>query len=467
MTAMEHSSSGAGQSQWTSSSWLWLAGILVVGMVLRAVILWATEPVIWPDSNGYLYLAQGIVRGDISRDVGMRTPTYPLLIILAGNNINRTVFFQSLMGLAITALIFWITWMITQSNMIAGLTSLLYALDVNQIQFEISILTETITVFLLLMSIALLILAWKKMDEKVTPSGLFWAIGLVSGLTLLARPLYNFLPVVLFLATLFKAFVLKLGKLRIVIILVPATLLVLGWSTLNYWRLGYFGFTTLIGFTLTDITGNYFELAPQEFSQIRDIYLAYRPAQIAIFHPATGTQWASIHELARETGLSVVEISKAYTKMSLYLIFRHPDFFANIAWLSWVNHWRPHILQHWPIVISSFSRFEQLRGLAWMIETPIHQALNYLFLLLSYGVFIGLVLLQPKQVMEWVAKDQRLILVTIGSIVIFSALFSTLSSFGEPRYSIPIRPLIPIVLFSTALFVIKCWQRSRRSAIVG
>lgn len=78
-------------SQRPRFSRLWLISILLTGLVLRAAVLWATDPLIWPDSSGYLYQAQGIINGDLSRDVGIRTPAYPLLIILAGNDINVTV----------------------------------------------------------------------------------------------------------------------------------------------------------------------------------------------------------------------------------------------------------------------------------------------------------------------------------------------------------------------------------------
>jgi hypothetical protein len=81
----------AGASRWPRFSRLWLISILLTGLVLRSVVLWATDPLIWSDSSGYLYQAQGIMNGDLSRDVGVRTPAYPLLIILAGNDINRTV----------------------------------------------------------------------------------------------------------------------------------------------------------------------------------------------------------------------------------------------------------------------------------------------------------------------------------------------------------------------------------------
>lgn len=455
--------SDASRSSWRWPARLWLIGILTVGLTLRAATLQATEPLIWPDSGGYLYLAQGLVSGDLSRDVGVRTPAYPLLIILAGNDIHRIVFFQALIGLGITALIFWISWTITHNHLVAALASLAYALDVNQIQYEISILTETLTAFLLLVSLVLLVLAWRRMEEGAVSGWYFLAIGLAGGLALLTRPIYVFVPFVLFLATLCKAFALKLDKLRTVFIVIPSIGFILGWSAFNYWRLGYFGFTTLLGFTLTDLTGSYIEFAPQEYSQIRDIYMAYRPAQIAIFHLPIGTQWASIHEMAIKTGLSAVEISKAYTRMSLYLILRHPDFYASIVWQSWLNHWRPHLLRDWPIVAPALTGFEQLRGLAWEVETPVYQVINFLFLLLSYGVFLWSVLLQPKQLMEWIAKDQNLILVVIGSIAILSALFSTLTSFGEPRYSIPIRPLIPIVVFSTAWLALRRWRHSRHS----
>jgi hypothetical protein len=170
---MEQSWSGDARTRWTKSTWLWLIGILVIGSILRAAILWVTEPIIWPDSGGYLYQAQGLMDGDLSRDVGTRTPTYPLFILLAGNDTHRIVLFQSLIGLVNTALIFWITWTITQTNLVAAMASLAYALDVNQIQYEISILTETITAFLLLASVALLILAWKNMDKKSIQVGYF------------------------------------------------------------------------------------------------------------------------------------------------------------------------------------------------------------------------------------------------------------------------------------------------------
>jgi hypothetical protein len=95
----------------------------------------------------------------------------------------------------------------------------------------------------------------------------------------------------------------------------------------NYLRLGYFGLSTLIGFSLTDLTGSFIEFAPQN---TRSGHLhAYRPAQIAIFHLPIGTQWASIHDVSGDGSIGS-RISKAYTRMSLYLIFRHPIFMPTL-----------------------------------------------------------------------------------------------------------------------------------------
>src|SRR5438552_18175727 len=62
--------------------------------------------------------------------------------------------------------------------------------------------------------------------------------------------------------------------------LIPFVVLVLGWSTVNYVRFGWFTVSTLTGYHLTQYSGPYLKDAPVQYKKLTDIYLRYQAVQV-------------------------------------------------------------------------------------------------------------------------------------------------------------------------------------------
>jgi len=126
--------------------------VVVIGVSFCARLLFVvvTSPVWWPDSIGYMQLARLIGRGNLAAGQGIRTPGYPLFMLLNDFNLSAIRATQMIMGLAITSGIFWIIWTLNHKPWLASSGALLYGLSIAQVRLESFILTETLaTAFLL------------------------------------------------------------------------------------------------------------------------------------------------------------------------------------------------------------------------------------------------------------------------------------------------------------------------------
>src|SRR5512145_515377 len=84
-----------------------LAGLLAFSALVRAVLLITYPPAVYPDTGTYLSLARQIASLDINQYERLRTPTYPLLIALAGLNAYGVYLVQTVLGLAAGVLLFF------------------------------------------------------------------------------------------------------------------------------------------------------------------------------------------------------------------------------------------------------------------------------------------------------------------------------------------------------------------------
>src|SRR5581483_1212094 len=100
---------------------IWLVLLLVAGSAIRLGLLAVYSPVAYPDTESYMAVARSIVAGDFSQYEARRTPGYPLVLALAGLSPGRVWWLQSLMGLAISALLFYLVLSLTGRPGLAAL----------------------------------------------------------------------------------------------------------------------------------------------------------------------------------------------------------------------------------------------------------------------------------------------------------------------------------------------------------
>ena len=318
---------------------IWL---LAAALAIRVLFAWLYPPAWFSDSDTYLEMAWIIRTGDFSSYTGERTPLYPLILLLFKAEPRWLMIFQAVLGLVISLILFQSFKVLFQSERLGLAAGLSYALNPSQVVFERAVLTETTTTFLITASLLLFIYALRKKLNLL----LCLLVGVLSSLAAFIRPLFQFLPLLLALLLggyYFYRFEHRIAAsaLRFSLVVLPAVLLLGGWSLFNYNRIGYFGITTLGGFNLTNHTGAFMEDAPEEFAQIKRIFLKHRERALERTGSSAMTIWRAIDELERETGLSYPELSNRFLQLSLHLILKNPGRYLRSVAKSFVIFWLP------------------------------------------------------------------------------------------------------------------------------
>ena len=180
----------------TSQTRPWLPGFALAMLAcasLRAVMLVITRPLSFPDTPGYIHLANLIRSGQLADGLGQRTPGYSAFLpnVLDRDAVRVT---QYALGMAMAAGVFYALWQLTDSQWLASLGALVFGLNVGEVFFESALLTEALSTTLLVAILVLLI--WIRSDETHAPLGLV-LLGVTVGILPLVRPLYVYMPLLL------------------------------------------------------------------------------------------------------------------------------------------------------------------------------------------------------------------------------------------------------------------------------
>ena len=425
---------------------LLLATLLLLNVAVK-LTLWIQPPQTFPDSLGYIAPAMRLLDGlgYGSQENGFRTPTYPLFIAAivapfnhsdlsscrearvpaclgeaqkepgAEANLRAIVAVQIVLGAVTILLVYWFAWMVSQNAWIAALCGLTYPIDLSTGYWEISILTDTLTTFLLMLAVVLTLLAAKATRHRLT---LHIALGVVLAALALAHSVY------LLYAIVPAAFLWLKGHSHTPtlphvapVLLIPA-LVILAWSDRNYLADGYFTPSTISGYNLTQMVGPFIEQAPAEYRDLAEIYLDYRVDRIAARGSHSGTVFFAYRDMLDERHTTWAGLSQMLTSMSLQMIREHPLRYLRVAWESFQQFWKFGLgRQNYQLPLS----FDWVK---WFLDTRVHQAWMALFFMTP----IALAFLQftrradtPAIVWIWFA------IVT----VFYAALFSSAFNFGD------------------------------------
>src|SRR4030067_1067052 len=163
----------------SSTFWVWV--VCIVGVIIRLSMVLLYQAVGFSDTPSYRRLAETVLRRFANYD-GTRTPGYPVFLALVGSD-QRVWLVQLLLGFSTTLLLFYMGWKLTDRPWIGGLIALSHTLNLQQLLFESNLLTESLTTFLLVSSLAG-VLTWL-VYPKTRSAWLAFLIGLVTTLTLL------------------------------------------------------------------------------------------------------------------------------------------------------------------------------------------------------------------------------------------------------------------------------------------
>ncbi len=436
----------------TTSIQFWLGLVLVVALILR-VVLFVTYPAgAYSDTASYRRSAEAVLGGFKVYD-GTRTPGYPVFMALIGP--DRAVYAAQLfLGLIITLIWFYIGWKASGKPFLGALMALGHTLNPGQFFFEANLLTETLATFWLMLTLggAFVWLRWPQRRSTWLALGL----GLAAALAVLTRPVFIFMPVWLavFLAFSFEKKKFHFDWKPLVGVLLPALLLVGGWMQWVNERYHMFSLTTMTGYHLIQHTGYYFEDVPDEYADLREVYLAFRTERVEARGTQGNTIWDAIPAMQEVSGLSFYDLSRTLQRISVQLILTHPwEYFSRVL-RGWWLFWRAPVYWNREAIVSSVmlsvlnAGILGLRGLLF--------GANLVFVLTS-----GAALIFKRLRQFWEIQPFHWLLA--GSVWATSVVSSLLDHGDNPRFLVPLQSLVVFWVLWIGFYSLQSWTQQSGS----
>lgn len=128
--------------------------VFLFAVSVRIIFLHGTKPSIFWDTESYVAYATFLKDHLRPPGVGIRAMGYPLFLLIFGNlNLNIIIIIQQLLGIASVVLLFLIMDQLTANSWISAATAIFHSLSVDVLFMEVTIYSETLAIFLLLLTI--------------------------------------------------------------------------------------------------------------------------------------------------------------------------------------------------------------------------------------------------------------------------------------------------------------------------
>jgi hypothetical protein len=426
----------------------WLLGFAI----LERLLLWvAYQPVPYSDTNSYRRLAEAILKGWSAYD-GTRTPGYPAFLALLGS--DRRVFLgQMALGVGIVLSLFFLAWWLSGDVRVAFLAGIAHLLNLGQLFFEANLLTETLSTFWMMLALVGAVYGMVFPSQWANSWGrafLAAGVGVATGIALLTRPVFVYLPPLIFLFIFIgwsgkekTEVVTKKVKelwqlarrtwLYLVAFSLPVIILVGAWVGFIHKNFGSWGLSTMTGYHLVQHTGVFFEYVPDKYAAIRDTYLKYRDERIAKYGTQANTIWDAIPEMQQASGMGFYELSDTLAKISIQLILEHPLLYARNVVEGWGMFWFAPV--YWsPGSIRWQSMLPLFRALIMMERAGLF-ACNMVFIF----TILLVVVWRPVRRLWQVNLPWVFLLANIWA----ASVVQTLLDHGDnPRFLIPLQSLV-------------------------
>jgi len=433
---------------------------MAIALALRVAVWLIAIPKPVPDTQSYIDLTEQFLKWDFTAYEARRTPGYSILLLTGGLSPQIVWILQMLAGVGIGSFIFYIAFALTSSVSFSFLCGLSYHFNLGQLFFEAYLIPETQTTFLLIGTLAGLVLMFRRLEDRRLVAGIALFVGVFAGVTVMARPQFVFLPI---LCGALVGFVCRvIGRLRwrlvvtyAAIALIPGILMILGWCSFNYYQVGRFTLSSHTGVGLMEHTIAFAELAPPKYKPLADILVKYRDRHLAETGRHTAT-WDAVPELKAITGLPLVRLDAELTKMSLELILKNPFRYLVLVADAWTSFW----LVSTPLTMRDVQP-DHLRNLlisTWAVEQTVLRAINGIFLII---VAIALFSKEFRRTAQW-----GLIHWTISMLVLTSCFLQALViGVDNARYGVTVQALIVLIVLTVSYCLLE--DRVARHVPVG
>lgn len=416
-----------------------LAYLLAFAFSIRVIVLLIyNPPTLFPDSEGYITLAERLQNFNLKGYTGERTPGYPLLIALCNGNIYATIILQQLIGLLTT----YFTYRLIRLNTdfkIAFWASVVYTSLLHVLFYEVIILTESTAIFALTLAFYL-IKKHQLLSPKASTIQLF-IISIILGFLYLVKPLFIYIPFAFTLFYIVKNWQYKRHLIKATIILIWPCIAFYSWASVNEKNIGVFGSSYFMGINLSQNATSFFEKVPDEHALIRDIFVKHRDS-IYNNHQIKNNPmsiWAAYDELLEKTELTPPQLSNKLGNISIELFKNHPWLYAKQVFKSWYLFWDTNL--YWNPKQMKFKFIKNICiGLWLFILRWLLIALKLVFLAISFTTFTKTIKGRLKNLNFQVF---------VCAIVVAGSLAQALVTYGSnPRFSFPYLVLIIYIVAS-------------------
>lgn len=426
-----------------SGTWLWpLLLVLLAAAAVRAPIWLGYPPTTSPDTGTYLQAAKDLISGDFSIGQGRRTPGYPLLIAMAGGDLDRVVGLQLLGGLATTLLIYALGLRLTQRRGWAATAAMLHALNLQQLFTEGLVMTEAVSVLSVVATLALLMAACAQSARRADggPVALLMLTGILAAFALFVRPQFLCLLLIAPLAVGWAVSRARSSRgpalLAGALVLIPAIGLIVTWGLIQKEKTGQFTLSTQSGFGLVNHAIDFIELAPDAYAPAREVLKQTRERRVAEVGHSRNTIWYAWPEIQRVTGWSLPEASRHFQAMCRQMFIEHPWLYARSVASAWIDFW----------TVPFFWKPEQVPPAVrtvvegvWWVQHKLLRLANLAFVLVVAAVLVSPAFRRRAQ---W-----DVALTAISATILMSSLIQAMADQGaSSRYHLPTQSLTVLVL---------------------
>lgn len=414
------------------------------------------QPVVHTDTISYLF---------IQELDSVRTPGYPLFLEIffslndlfsLTNNYFKLICFAQIffLGLLNSLLIYKITKSLTANRIFSMLIGIIYNFNFFVVSFEYQILTETLSITLILAGILFYISIHKAQKRSAVLAGVIFVLLIYTrpGFLLLCFAL----PVLTFLGFLprskEKKFWKGLGPF-LVIFLIINILGIGAWSMRNKIKYDYFGMSSLMPFNLRWYTNTLIhKYKPRDDEKLSKIAAIY-----AEEYEKTASSSVTFYNFQKraseEMGLTETEISKALLKINIHLIMDYPgEYFQQVPG-SMVNYYQ----QYSPVWAGgNTNKFILSNNLI----SKIFRFFFFFYQKLFTNTFILIVLAAAAPILVFVLtfKNRQVFhgWLIIETFILYNCIvsvFSTNAGINNLRYRAPVEPLILLVFYAGIFYL--------------
>lgn len=414
--------------------------LICVGLLFRLLLsILYFHVTLFPDSEGYLFLAQKILNFDLSFYNGERTPGYPLFIALAFGSTTLTVIYQVVLGI-VTSVYWFKTIQNLNFDSKTALYITLFLQSFLQIHFyERIILVESLTLFFI--SVLFFYLSADYLENKSLKRD--FTVAVILGLLVLIKPFYAFIPFVIYGFSVVKHF--KISKIissKLMLLLFPL-ISYFGWSYVNKINTGYFVSTTFFGLNLSQNCVYFAEKTTPEYKWIGSVYAKHRDKLIEEnsklpSHLQTDiamTIWDAQSDLLPKTAGNFAVLSAELGGYAKATIKKNPlEYVKQVIFRSWFDFWKPKI--YWDYNSFSLPFVNKIFLGIWLFQT-----------ILTWFFKVFFVFLIPYHFVLFF-KNRRITKELLFTTIIFltSVLQALVTYGGNSRFSFPFEYIMMLVV---------------------